>query len=327
MPSPNFTVRSVHVNKPLTQFSVGYHPMGMIAEQVFPVVPVSNESDIYYFWDKGQALRIERTDGYGSLRADGTRAKLLNFGATQKTYTAEEFAMQTRVTDRERANADNALALEQSKIRRVKDILYLDYETRVATLMTTAANFPAANVATLAGVNQWNNASFTSQTGNQHSVIKANIETGKEAIRKATGGLLPNTIIVPRAVAAVMYNDVGLADLVKYTAPNLMVDDLLPQTLWGMRVLIPTVPSTTTAEGEATIVTNDVWGKNVILAYIDPNPGLDALTLGLTLRQRQMQVYQYREEPVRSTFYEPSFIQAEKLVAPDCGYLIASAIA
>ncbi len=46
--SPNFTVRSAHVNVPLTQFSVGYHPLGMIAEQVFPVVPVSNESDYYY---------------------------------------------------------------------------------------------------------------------------------------------------------------------------------------------------------------------------------------------------------------------------------------
>lgn len=324
--SPNFTVRSAHVNVPLTQFSVGYHPLGMIAEQVFPVVSVSNESDYYYFWDKGQAFRVERSDGKGSLRADGTRPKLVNFGATLKTYTAEEFAMETRITDRERANADNALALEQSKVRRVQDLLYIDYEIRVAAALTTAATYPAANVATLSGTSQWNNASFASQTGNQHSIIKANIEAGKEAIRKATGGLLPNTIVIPRAVAAVMYNDVGLADIVKYTAPNLMVDDLLPQTLWGMRVLIPTVPFTTSAEGENPAM-SDVWGKNVILMYRDPNPGLDALTLGLTLRQRPWQVKQYRDEQIDATFYRPGFVQAEQLVAPDCGYLLQNVIA
>ncbi len=324
--SPNFTVRSAHVNVPLTQFSVGYHPLGMIAEQVFPVVPVSNESDFYYFWDKGQAFRVERSDGRGSLRADGTRPKLVNFGATLKTYTAEEFAMETRITDRERANADNALALEQSKVRRVQDLLYIDYEIRVASVLTAAATYPAANVVTLSGTSQWNNASFSSQTGNQHSVIKANIEAGKEAIRKATGGLLPNTIVIPRAVAAVMYNDVGLADIVKYTAPNLMVDDLLPQTLWGMRVLIPTVPFTTSAEGENPAM-SDVWGKNVILLYRDPNPGLDALTLGLTLRQRPWQVKQYRDEQIDATVYRPGFVQAEQLVAPDCGYLLQNVIA
>ena len=324
--SPNFTVRSAHVNVPLTQFSVGYHPLGMIAEQVFPVVPVSNESDYYYFWDKGQAFRVERGDGKGSLRADGTRPKLLNFGATLKTYTAEEFSIETRITDRERANADNALALEQSKVRRVQDVLYIDYEIRVAGALTNAATYPAANVVTLSGTSQWNNASFASQTGNQHSVIKANIEAGKEAVRKATGGLLPNTIIIPRAVAAVMYNDVGLADIVKYTAPNLMVDDLLPQTLWGMRVLIPTVPFTTSAEGEAPVM-SDVWGKNVILLYRDPSPGLDSLTLGLTLRQSPWQVKQYRDEQIDATFYRPSFVQAEQLVAPDCGYLIQNVIA
>lgn len=326
MPSPNFTVRNVHVNKLLSQFSIGYHPLGMIAEQVFPVVPVSNESDYYLFWDKGQALRIERSDGYGSLRADGTRPKLLNYGGTLKSYTAEEFALETRVTDRERANADNGLALEQSKMRRAKDSLYLDYEVRVATILTTAANYAGSNTVTLAGVNQWNNASFASQSGAVHSTIKANVEAGKEAVRKATGGILPNTIIIPRAVAAVMYNDPGLADLVKYTAPNLMVDDLLPQTLWGMKVLIPTVPFTTVPEGEA-VTTSDVWGKNVVLAYINPNPGPDSLTLGLTLRQREIQVKQYRDEQVDSTFYRPSFVQSEKLVAADCGYLIAAAVA
>ncbi len=60
--SPNFTVRSAHVNVPLTQFSVGYHPLGMIAEQVFPVVPVSNESDFSRWTSALQLSSIGSTD-------------------------------------------------------------------------------------------------------------------------------------------------------------------------------------------------------------------------------------------------------------------------
>ncbi|MGZ6390365.1 MAG: hypothetical protein ACXWQZ_14035, partial [Ktedonobacterales bacterium] len=63
------------------------------------------------------------------------------------------------------------------------------------------------------------------------------------------------------------------------------------------------------------------------LMYRDPNPGLDALTLGLTLRQRPWQVKQYRDEQIDATFYRPSFVQAEQLVASDCGYLLQNVIA
>jgi hypothetical protein len=65
----------------------------------------------------------------------------------------------------------------------------------------------------------------------------------------------------------------------------------------------------------------------VIIAYVDPNPGLDYLTLGLIFRQRPWQVKQWRQEDLNTTYYEPSVIQTEVMLAPDCGYLILAAIA
>lgn len=321
------TVQGVHVNAPLSQLSIGYHPTGMIAEMIFPVMKVAHESDLYYKWDKGQAFRVERSDGKGTLRADKARAKQFNYGFTLDSYTALEYAGEVSVSDREVANADSALQLQVSKVRRVQDEILLDQEIRVASLLTTTGNYASANFTTNSGTSQWNNASFASQTNGQHSVIKGQIETGKEAIRKATGGLLPNTIVIPRAVAAIMYNDVGLVDLLKYSPPaNLATSDILPDTLWGMKVLVPTAVYQTAVEGEA-FSGSDVWGKNVILAYVNPNPGLDALTAGLIFRQREWQVKQFREEEIDSTFYRPSLIQAEKAVAFDCAYLIQNAVA
>jgi hypothetical protein len=321
----NFGVRGVHVNQPLSNLSIGYHPVGMVAEAVFPVVPVRHESDVYYKWDKGQAFRVERTDGKSTLRADGTRAKGVNFGASTALYVAEEYALETKITDRERDNADSALQLEISKLRRVQDLVLLDQEIRVASLLTTAANYAAANTATLSGTSQWNNASFASQAGTQ-SVIEQNIDTGREAVRFATGGLEANTIIIPRVVARVMKRDIGVRDQIKYTDPSILVGGHLPPQLWGLNVVMPGAVYVSSIEGEA-VVPVDVWGKNVIIAYINPNPGLDSLTLGTIFRARPWQVKQWREEDIDSMFYRPSLVQTESLIANDCGYLILSAIA
>jgi hypothetical protein len=324
--SPNFdSVRGVHINAPLSQLSIGYHPTGMVAEQVFPVVPVAHESDYYYVWDKGSAFRVARSDGRGSLRADGAKSNLEDYGATPDLYKAEEWALKTRITDRQRANQDPVLQLEVSKTRRVQDKILLDQEIRVASLLTNTATYASSNVVTLSGTSQWNNASFSSQAGTQ-SVIEQQFDIGREAIRVATGGREANIAVVPMAVWRVMKRDIGIRDQIKYTHSDILMEGGLPDILWGLKVIVPSSMYSVSVEGETPTLV-DCWGKNVVIAYVDPNPGLDGLTLGTTFRARPWQVKQWREEEEESTYYEPSIVQAEKLVSKDCGYLIAAAIA
>lgn len=319
--------RGVHINTPLTNMTVGYHPTGMVAEQVFPVIPVEHESDFYYVFDKAQAFRLSRSDGKSTLRADGARSLLEEFGATPDKYVAEEYALKTKITDRQRANQDSVLQLETSKLRRVQDKILLDQELRVASLLTNASTWSGnGNVLTLSGTSQWNNASFQSQQGT-FSVIEQEFDNGREAIRKATGGKEANTVIIPAAVSRVMKRDIGVRAAIQYTHPDLLTNGSLPDTLWGLKVITPAALYDTSVEGEAYGGGVDIWGKNVILAYIDPAPGLDSMTLGLIFRQRAWQVKQWREEDVESTFYEASIVQAEKMVSVDCGYLIQNCIA
>jgi hypothetical protein len=323
----NLGVRSVHQNVPLTQMSIGYHPTGLIAEQVFPVIPVKNENDSYYKWDKGQSFRLDRTDGYSTVRPDKSRPKTLQFGATLDSYIAEEFALEMGISDRELQNQDSALNLEVSRLRRVQDLVLLDQELRVSKIaLTTGYN---SGSITLAGNNQWNDVNFVSMLDSQHSVIKAEIDAGGEVVRIATGGLIPNTIVIPREVAVVMYNDVGLVDLVKYNTNDpqrsLLSNNLLPPELWGMRVLCPTGLADFSDEGE---VSNNqsVWGKNLWIGYVNQNPGLDSLTYGMIFRARPWLVKQFRDEFTAQTLYQPGIIQAEKLVASDCGYVMKAVI-
>lgn len=320
------SARGVHINVPLTTFSIGYHPDGFIAEQLFPVVPVVHESDYYYVWDQASAFRRQRTDGYDSLVADGAIAKRVDFGATPDIYKAEKFAHTTRITDRQKQNQDPVLRLEISKTRRAQDLCLIDQELRVANIVTAAASYATANKTTLSGTSQWNNASFVSQTSGTFSVIEQNFDNGKEAIRQSTGGKQPNVAVIPAAVAKVMKRDVGVRDSIKYTHADILTNGDLPEMLWGMKVLIPAAVYDNSVENE-TYTPVDIWGKSVILAYVEPNPGLDALTFGSIFRARAWQVRQWRNEEEEATYYEPGVIQAEKAVSFSAAYLIQNAIA
>lgn len=328
---PNQTVGNEHISQPLTDFSLGYHPMGFVAEQVMPVYKAKKRNDVYYKYDKLQAFRLERADGLGTMRADGARAREAKFGATTDGYVAVEWAEEVSITDEERDNADEALQLEQSRVRRAQDHVMLDYELRVANLLTNTANYNANNVTTLSGTAQWNNASFASigTTGQGHSAIETVLLAGVNAIRLATGGLVPNAMVVPFPVAMVMANDPGLVDLKKYVA-NLLAGDifsnLVPPVYLGMKICVPTAAYTIQVEGVSGTL-SDVWGKNVWMGYVQSTPSLDSLTFGYTIRSRPWQVKTFRDEYLDKTIYRPSFVQTEKIVAADCGYLIKSAIA
>lgn len=324
--SPQGGASGVHINAELTSLSIAYHPDGMIAEQVFPVIPVKHLSDTYWKWDKGQRFNLLRSDGYGSLVADGTRAKELKFGATRDTYTAQPFKHAVGITDLEMANADVSLALETERTRAAQDIVLLDYETRVANTVTTAGSYASANKVTNSGTSQWNNASFTSQNSVGQSVIAGQILTGIDAVRQSTGGLYPTHIIIPAAVMAVMRNDKGLNDMVKYTSNTIASGNPFGDSILGLNILMPRAMSQNVAEGEATSLA-DVWGKSVVIFYRNPNPGLNSLVFGLTMRQTPWQVRQWREEAESRTMYEAGFVQAEKSVTFDCAYIIINAIA
>jgi len=318
-------VNEVHIDAALSNIALGYHPAGMIAENIFPIVTVKKESDKYYEWNKGDAFRIPDN----TMRADGTKSKRIGFNISTSTYSAEEYALNVQVTDRQLANADSVINLRASKTRRLKDILTLDQEIRVASLLTTQANWASTNRVQRSGTQQWNNASFD---GGTTYGIEATLDTGKEAVRKGTGGLEPNIIIIPSAVAKVMKKDSTIRDLIKYTHANLLVDGDLPQMLWNMKVLIPKAVKNTNKEGNATQTLTDVWGNHVVLLYVTTNAAIDEVTAGYIFRAANAAhipwgVRTWREQAEKAEVVETEICQDEKLVCNVAGYFVEDVIA
>lgn len=322
-----------HLNQLLANLSIEYRPTNarFIADDVFPVLHVDKENDTYALWDKAQRFRVTRTDGNDSLRADGTRAIQKKYGWTYDTYVAQEYAEEFGLTDREIRNTDQGLQLKMAHMAGIQDDILLHRELRVATLLTTAANYASTNKVTKSGTGQWNNASFASQTTVKASQIKSDIDTAKNAIRQQLGGVMPNTVIIPEAVAQVAENDFGLIDLLKH---NGGITDLVANgyplahgnKFFNLNIVRPTGVYESENEGETSSV-SDIWGKHVIVCYVGP-AAPRTLTFGLQLRVQDFgTLKEYREDSVDTTFTRVGMIQTEKLIVANAGYFIQNVIA
>ena len=308
------TVKDVHQDAVLTNFALGYHPFGMVAENVIKPMKVLKESDKYYIWDRPSAFRVS-SDGTMSLRADKTEAKEVDFGLSTSTYSAEEYALKILISDREKDNADSVLKLRESKLRRLQDLLMLEQEIRVATLLTTAANWDTAHTDTPSV--KWDAASGV--------VIEKNIDDAKEVVRKAIG-VEPNTIIIPAAVAKVMKRDSTIRDLVKYTHSDLLVNGDLPRRLFNMDVVIPGAVYTVSLEGASSITYTDVWSDNVVLLHLPSETTMDSPDSVKIFRSKEWEVRAWREEKLRSEAIEASVIQDEVLASNISGYLYTNVL-
>lgn len=306
-------VKDLHIDAALTNLSISYAPSGFIADMIAPITTVSKESDKYYVWDRADSFR-----SFDDKRAPGAVAKTIDFALSTDSYYAEEFALRTRILWREMENADVALKLEQSKTKKLKDALLIGREKRVATLLLATASYASGLSTTYSGTSQWNNGSYAGDA------IKE-IDAAKEAVRLACG-MMPNTIIIPAAVVPVLTNLSSFRDHYKYTANDLSGTGL-PAVLRGLRVLVPGVQNTTSNEGASSAAVGDVWGKNIVVAYVDPTDALDSFTLAKTFRKGSNEVRKYDIEAEKATYVENSILEDVKVVSNVAGYLIKAVIA
>lgn len=109
---PSNPLSSEHVSVPLTNFSQFWLQRNdaFVALRATPNIPVANQFDQYYEWNRGDLFRDEAQE-----RADGTKAAEMSVRVSLSNYQAKVWALRTSITDRQRANVDSQLRLERSK--------------------------------------------------------------------------------------------------------------------------------------------------------------------------------------------------------------------
>jgi hypothetical protein len=294
----------VHVNVPLTNVSIAYRNSDYVAEDVWPIVPVRKLSDLYYKYG-AERFRPVRT-----ARARMTRAPEVDWTVTTGSYSCRSYALAQGIDDEERDNADAPLNLDVDTTELLTDLMLLDYEIRVMTLLTDTGT--------------WDNDSPGTKWDQDASTPVEDVLAARETIRLASG-LRPNTMVLPFSVFNALK---GNAEIIEWINPLMRVQVTIEhlQTLFEIpRILVAEAMYDSAIEGQDPVI-GDIWGDDVWIGYVAARPGLKQVSAGYTFRQKPFYTRRWREEPRHSDFIEVNLVQDEKVVCAEAGSLLTTCL-
>lgn len=306
-----------HIDTPLTNMAIKafYGGMeGMIADKIFPVVPVGKQSDGYYVLDPNEYLRVADT-----RRSPKTAAKMGEWKVSTDTYFANNYAFGTDHAKETLANADMALQVRSNSTNYVLDMLARDRELRVANQVTSISNV-GSGVA-LTGANKWSDYVGSDPI--------SDILSGHAFIRNNTG-LRANTLAMDYDTHQILKFHPLLRDYLKYVEKGPIPDTML-QTLFGVGNLHVADAIYNGAKEGATASLTNVWGNFALLCHVDPNPtGLQVATFGIAMEWKPegfpapmaVERYDHHDKSKKAEVIEAQYFCDEKIVARNLSYLL-----
>lgn len=300
------------VDPVLTSAAQGYKNAEFVGGALFPKVPVSQRG--------GKILAFGKEDFmlYATGRSPGQNTKRVTFGYQGAPYALESHSLEglLPVETLQEGLAVPGIDMSVVTINKTQNIIALRLEKAQADAARNAANYGASNKVTLSGTSQWGDAT---------SDPIAAIEAGKEAVRKQVGKR-PNIAVIGAAVFAVLKTHPKVLDRLKYTGRDVATPELLA-SLFGLAEV--KVGDAVYASDDGTF--NDVWGKDVVLAYTEVGTVAEqgAPSYGYTY---QLGGYPIVEEPYfernnKSWVYPVTDEVAPVVAGAAAGYLIQNAVA
>lgn len=313
---------NVHIDKLLTNISVGWPNNGFVGEQLFPTVPVNKQSDLYYVYGR-EGWLPER----GDERAPGAEAnEIPGMQVSTNPYYAKEHALQIAVTDEERENADSPLSPDRDGTELLTSKIMLGRELIFRNLAVTAANYATGNTVTLAGVDRWDSGDAAG------SKPIADIRLGITSIH---GKLFmrPNVAVIPWQVMNSIQDHTEFLNRIMYAERAIFSQDLLASLFGIEKIIVPGVGYNTAVNYGAAETLGYVWGDDVILAWVPPRAGLKTPAFGYEFRWGGQFVDRWREEKRASDLIRVRRRYDTKMIALDgsgkqvAGYLIKDVLA
>jgi hypothetical protein len=316
MPQP--TQSAVHVDAILTNISVAYFQQNQnfIATRVFPVVPVSKQSDKFFTYTKNDWFRDE-----AQRRADATESAGGGYNLSTDTYQADVYAFHKDIGDQTRANADAPINVDREAAEFVTSRIALKMETQFVSNFFTTSIWGTDTTPS----NLWSDYTSSDPIGD--------IETGKRTILSTTG-YEPNTLVLGYDVFIQLKNHPDLVDRIKYTSSNILTEDVMASLFGVPRVMVAKSVKATNNEGGTQAYAFN-YGKNALLTYAAPSAGLLQPSggyimswtgvsggLGQTVGVSRMRMEQFKADRVEA---EVAFDM--KVIGTDLGYFFDACVA
>ena len=302
------------VDPMLTNVAIAYGNEALIADQVFPELGVKKQSGKHFTYDRGR-FRLTNT-----IRATGSGANEVTLSVSSgTTYFAEDHALKQFVADEDVDNAITPTSPFVDATENVTDMLRIDKENTLQTIVRSTVIMTANT--TLSGTDQWSD--YT------NSDPFDDLETGKQAIHSAIG-VDPNTLILGKEVWDKLKHHPSFLERVKYSQKGVITTQLLAELVGVDRVLIGAAYYVSSDEGQ-TETTAYLWGKDAILAFINPRVAPKMITLGLTYTWKKMQTKRLRgtdEEDRNGTYVRVgNMYYDQQVVSAVAGYLLKTVVA
>lgn len=337
---PNPTAGDVHVNRPLTNLSIAFiqEAGGFVADRVFPNVPVSNQSDVYFKYDRSDFWRASF-----QKRAPSTESAGGGWKQTTSSYFAHIWALHKDIADPIRANQDNPINLDRDAA------IWLAQQAIITREVTWAASYfttslwtgltgSAADVTGVAvspstnEVLQWNDAN-----SNPIEDIRA-----RATLQQKLTGMRPNKFVMGREVWDKLADHPDFIDRIKYSSTNnnpaIVSRNAVAALFEVEEVLVADGIQVTSAENptfETSMTTSFIAGKKALLVYTPARPSILAPAAGLTFSwngylgagDNGVRTKKFRMEPIASDRVESEMAYDQKLVASDMGTFFNSIVA
>lgn len=331
----NPTHSDLHVSAALTNLSVAFsnEDSNSVFDKVFPVIPVTKQSDKYFVYSAADWMRTD-----AKRRAPGAEIAISGWNLSEDNYFAERYGLGTDIDDPSRANADPAVAdldgdavaflTEDLRIRNEKDWVSKYFTTGVWTgaSSTTDMTGVAAAPTTATQFLQWNDLASTPIE---------DIRGEMTAVQKRRGRR-PNSLTLGTEVWTVLADHPDILDRIKYTEKGVVTTDLLASLLDLKNVWISSMVENTGTEGQPGSFSFQA-GKNALLAYVAPNPGLRVPSAGYTFSWTGMagaptggrgaRIKRFRIERNESDRIEAEVWKDFKVISAPLGAFFSAAVA
>jgi len=297
----------------LTNLSIAYSNSKFIGTQLLPIVSVPQIAGSWYVYDKRNGLS-------GPDDALGARSKAneITTNVTLSTYSCLGYGLVDFISELELQIMDEPLGDLADLVQGVNRVLDLKEEQRIATIMTTAANFPGQTAA-LAGGDRWD-VSTSDPIGDIEAAIDA-LWQG-DATTKIVAYSGPEVARALRAHPAVLDRFPGVNGGV---TPQQFLS-LFPEI---DEYLVGRARNDTANEGQAAVYTN-VWGKQFGIVAVSTAPTRRSLAFGFTLRfQGARTTHQWFDKSLgtRGGYYAKVGVEEDhKITASDAGYLYTTVV-
>lgn len=309
------TTQKVHVDKILTNISVGYKNEAFIADQIFKAVPADKQSDKYPVFGK-EAFRLHQ-----DFRAPGTEANEINYTYSDDQYYCSGHALRHPIPDETVANNDGIVDLEAQGTTLLTEGVLLNKEVDAAAKVCTSGNYDSNLV--YGSVTKW------SDYTNSNPIT--DVEAAKKQMHSMSG-VRPNTLVLSDPVLSTLRFHPKLLAVIQYVQRGIVTLDLLKAVFEVDNILIGSALKSSAQNVAQADVLGYVWGKNAALLYIPPVPGKMTMAFGYSFMWNKdgngaVQVRKWYNEERRATLIEAERWYDQKVVCNVAGALFPSVIA